>query len=497
MVIRLQKIFCVLTLMLISNHCMAFSVIDESVTWANVAQGHHQYGNPRPSSCSGITSTQLVLNNSAKIRGTLGVSLEYCSVNDGAGLPNDSCDDINGGGHKCSVTGADVIGLNLTGGNAFKTSTGADGGIGYCNKDDRLTLGQDGKSQFNSVSLYSACTLTMSASQGEYRFKSLAIGGGATLVLTTGDYFFESLTLNDSSKVELVGDVRIFIKDNSLFNGTSVNSANLYKLLIVGYSNISLTGAANISANIYSNETLSLSNSSVINGRVSSRYLEMNSSSSIIDSKSSGLAFHIQYGKSSVSSGGTSKSVVFDEPFQTGVVPLVFVMPTVSENNPVANDGPQSVFLSSISESGFTWERKSPAGNNVPVADMPEVHWIAVTQGQFDLTNGTKLMAGSVLQNKALVGSNNQYISVFLPSTQDVVLNQLQTQNNNCWLTSTSQFTSSGVELAMDTSEVTSNSGKCEPSKLNANNLQYEKIAYLSVTSGSCLLYTSPSPRDS
>ncbi|MFK3977385.1 DUF6701 domain-containing protein [Shewanella vesiculosa] len=363
---------------------------------------------------------------------------------------------------------------------------------------------------------------TISLAEGEYRNVSVANGGDKKVVFTTengkykiknltassgtiefsaGQYWIESMNINNG--VQLIfppsGRVSFFIKNDYVQkNLTLASSAD--KLLFYNYGKFEIEGGASLNAYVVSENTVTINGSAKIQGAVTGKDIILNGSSSVTFSANADqidlvpdcsikiqtiTPFHIQYGKSAASSGSTSKSVVFDSAFQSGVMPLVFVMPTVSENNPVANDGPQSVFLSSISASGFTWERKWPSGNRVSAAEMPEVHWIAVTPGQFDLNNGSQLIAGSVLQNKALVGSNNQYISVSLPSTQDVVLNQLQTQNNNCWLTSTSQFTSSGIELAMDTSEVRNNSGQCEPSKLNANNLQYEKIAYLSVTSGS------------
>ncbi len=193
--------------------------------------------------------------------------------------------------------------------------------------------------------------------------------------------------------------------------------------------------------------------------------------------------FHMQFGKAAQA----STSVIFDKPFLSGVTPLVFVMATISEAD-TNDDGPAAVFVSDISNTGFKWTQKespSSAGNSVASKPMPEIHWIAVTSGTYDLSNGTQLIAGSVLQNKALIGSTNQYVAVTLPSTQNVVLNQLQTQNNDCWLTSTSQFTTSGIELAMDASEVRNNSGQCETGKLDNNSLKSEKIAYLSVKSGS------------
>ena len=62
---------------------------------------------------------------------------------------------------------------------------------------------------------------------------------------------------------------------------------------------------------------------------------------------------------------------------------------------------------------------------------MAEVHWIAVTPGTYKLPNDTKLIAGAVDYDQALIGSNSPYTPVALPSTQDVLLNQIQTKVYN------------------------------------------------------------------
>ncbi|WP_392341814.1 hypothetical protein [uncultured Shewanella sp.] len=192
--------------------------------------------------------------------------------------------------------------------------------------------------------------------------------------------------------------------------------------------------------------------------------------------------FHIQYGKSTVSGSG-STYVTFDAAFPTAVTPLVFLMPTTEESN---NDGPASVFIDSVSEQGFTWSQKEPSlttNRYVKSTEMSEVHWIAVTAGAYDLPNNTKLIAGSVDYDKALIGSNSPYTSVTLPLDNKVVLNQIQTQNNNCWFTSTSTSSGSELQLALDTSEVYS-SGQCQPGNLNNNPIQNETIGYLVLESG-------------
>ena len=313
-----------------------------------------------------------------------------------------------------------------------------------------------------------------------------------------GDYDYNNGNFDNKAVIKTTGaTARLYFNNLNLTNANINLDEAPENLIIYVAGSLSISGNTNINAIVYVAGSVSMSGNSSITGALGAGGALTLSGNSSVDFKPisnanfngmcdvAAVAFHIQYGKSAATTGNVSKSVVFDSAFQSGILPLVFVMPTISDNNPVTNDGPQSVFLSAISETGFTWERKSPPGNKVAAADMPEVHWIAVTPGSYNLSNNTQLIAGSVLQNKALIGSNNQYVDVALPSVQNVVLNQIQTQNNNCWLTSTSQFTNNGIQLAMDASEVRNNSGQCERGKLDNNSLQNEKIAYLSVQSGS------------
>jgi MSHA biogenesis protein MshQ len=462
---------------LFTTTVFAFDVIDESVTWPKVAQGHHQNNN---NSCHKINNPQLSMQGSSRINGTLGADLAYCSNNSGSGLPNNSCDTASGGDRFCTVTGSDTRGLSFSGNNAFKTSNGAGGGVGSCTANQNISLGDTGQNQFSSIALNSACTVTLSSTQQEYRFQSIAAENGAKLVFPAGDYWINSLTLNQNAQIVVQGNARIFIGNNTELNGAKVNETNTHSLQLIAYKNLSLTSGAIIGGRVYSDETLTIDGNSIINGRVTSRYLSINSNGQINDA-SVAVPFHIQYGKA------TSASISFTTAFPTGVTPLVFLMPTVSQTN-TNNDGPASALLGNVTAQEFTWskqEPESPTNQYIPSNNMPEVHWIAVTPGNYDLPNGTKLIAGSVNYNQALFGSNSPYTPVTLPASQDVLLNQIQTRNNNCWFTSTSQFTSTGIELALDTSEVRDNSARCQPGGLNNSQIQNETIGYLSLKSGS------------
>lgn len=287
-----------LFMLIFSTPSMAFDPIDQNVIFAKVAQGHH--GN-NSNVCHQISSPQLKINNLGIINGTGGESLDYCSSNDGSGLSDSSCDDGSGGVRKCTVDGSDIRGLKLTGSNAFLYSNGVGGGYGSCGSNEQLTLGANGQNQFNNVALYSTCTLTLSASQNEYRFNSIELGGGATLVLPEGDYWIKNFTLNQNAKVVLQGNVRIFILQSFGLNGATFNEANNASALIIGYSDVLLTGTTLLNGRVYSNNKIAVNNDAIINGRVTSRYLEINSNGQINDGTPPLQCFNDNFSQSTLS----------------------------------------------------------------------------------------------------------------------------------------------------------------------------------------------------
>lgn len=262
--------FGYIVLVLVSFSSLAFDVIDESAIFPNVAQGHH--GN-RNSACHQISGEQLIINTGGRINGTEGKELDFCSMFEWS--PDDSCDDGAGGDRRCTIDGTDIRGLKMKGSNRFRYSNGVNG-FGYCNNGDQLSLGFDGQSQFGSVSLYSLCTLTLSASQSEYRFANIAMGNGAKLIIPAGDYWIENLQLNQNAELILQGNVRLFIGNSSQLNGAKVNEAYGAALTIVAYDDFTLNSGTLLNGKLYSDDIVTLNGSSTINGAVTSRYLRMN-----------------------------------------------------------------------------------------------------------------------------------------------------------------------------------------------------------------------------
>ncbi|MFQ1713851.1 DUF6701 domain-containing protein [Aeromonas veronii] len=276
----MRNLWIVAAVLLFSGAAGAFQVIDTATYFPAVAQGHR--GNTGYS-CNTLGNPALTQNGQAKISGTAGAALRYCTSNLGAGLPLDGCDNSNGSRRQCTVTGSTIQGLAITSGNAFLTSNGSNGGISYCNAGDSINLGSASQYQFSSLSIYNSCTVTFSSARTEYRIQKLEAGSGAKLVLPSGDYWIDQLTLNQGAEIEVQGDVRIFVNQATQFNGAVLNRSSMGSLLLFGYQNITLNSDTLLNGFVYSDQALVMNNTSVINGRTTSRSLTMASNSAIND----------------------------------------------------------------------------------------------------------------------------------------------------------------------------------------------------------------------
>lgn len=287
---------------LLSAYALAFQDIDHSIYFPSVVQGH--------GSCSGAPNPQLIQYNSARINGTNNSVVDFCSINATNERPNTRCDN-----NLCQVSGNTVPSLSLAGINAFKTSSVSGTEIGWCNSGQSILLS---KTNIGTVQLYASCTLSFTG-QTEYKIKSLDMGSGATLVLSSGDYWIESLQLNQGGEVVVDGDVRLFIRNNSDWNSAQINVSGSGNLTIVGYNNITLNQSNQVKAYLYVGGTLTLHNTSVINGRVTSRRLFMEANTEINQNEQQGYAcFTDDFNRSSLgqnwipytSSGNFTPSII-------------------------------------------------------------------------------------------------------------------------------------------------------------------------------------------
>ncbi len=276
----MRNLWIVAAMWLFSGAAGAFEVIGTSTYFPAVAQGHR--GNTGYS-CNTLGNPALTQNGQAKISGTAGAALKYCTSNLGSGLPLDGCDNSNGTRRQCTVSGATIQGLSITSGNAFLTGNGSHGGVSYCNAGDSINLGSASQYQFSSLSLYNSCTVTFSSARTEYRIQKIEAGSGAKLILPSGDYWIDQLTLNQGAEIEVQGDVRIFVNQAAQLNGAVLNRSSTGSLLLFGYQDITLNNDTLLNGYVYSDQGLVMNNTSVVNGRTTSRSLTMASNSAIND----------------------------------------------------------------------------------------------------------------------------------------------------------------------------------------------------------------------
>ncbi|MFQ1686252.1 DUF6701 domain-containing protein [Aeromonas veronii] len=267
---------------LFSGAAGAFQTINNGTTFPAVVQGH---GGTSNGWCGwwGNNYSTLTMNGSAKITGTEGRTLNFCYSNQNAGMPVDSCDNSNGSRRLCTITPDTIQGLSTSGGNAFLAGNGSSGGVPFCSAGQAISLGSASQYQFSSLSLYSSCTVTFSSARTEYRIQKIEAGSGAKLILPSGDYWIDQLTLNQGAEIEIQGEVRIFVKQATQLNGAVLNRSGTGSLLLFGYQDITLNNDTLLNGYVYSDQTLVLNNTSVINGRTTSRSLTMASNSAIND----------------------------------------------------------------------------------------------------------------------------------------------------------------------------------------------------------------------
>ncbi|MEC4725454.1 polymer-forming cytoskeletal protein [Shewanella sp. D64] len=466
----------------------AFDDIDLHITFPAVAQGHHETSNYQCSG-AGAYSKQLEQKHNAKINGTEGLDLNFCSSSEGhKDWPSDGCDTGNGGARNCSITGRDIAGISLTGANAFKE---ANSNVEIeCCPGGSINLGTNGNSEFEEIKIDDECVITFSTAYQEYRIESLELKSGGELIFPSGDYWIEEI---ENEGKDLIirpqGKVRIFIGEKHAHLKDFTIAENLTGVTtLVVYDHLELKGNSVVNALIYADVHITLKDNAVVIGRVTSGRLKMEKNSIINASNISPQKFDFKFGKA------TSNSVTFDSAFDSDVTPLIFLMPTVSTNNPYSNDGPASVFITQVSNRGFTWSQKEPDSSSYrykPSLKMPELHWISTTIGEHKLSDGSYLKAGVVEVKEPLYQNSGSYQRVTNRRNYDVVLNQIQTTANRCWLTSTTKWDQNNVFIGIDVSEVVDagpglgyGNKYCQPGDIKLNKLNKEKVGYLALQSG-------------
>ncbi|HAT05901.1 MAG TPA: MSHA biogenesis protein MshQ [Aeromonas salmonicida] len=258
-------------LALLGSQAWAFDPIDIGTVFPAVVQGHH--GNSS-NTCHQINGNQLIQLNNSKINGTGGLPLNFCSIQpDQNNTPR--CDDGAGGYEVCAVTGSDIQGLPLSGNNKFPT-IGANNDL-TCSSGSRTAS----SASYRTMTVDN-CTMTF-PSRSEYQIKTLTLRNRATLILGDGDYFIDKLNIdNVTIRLSGSGTTRIFVnQDVTLFNTVNVNSNNQGSLIWVNYGNMVLDNATTFYGYLYGDNKLTMNNYAAVYGRVTARYLVMDSQSSI------------------------------------------------------------------------------------------------------------------------------------------------------------------------------------------------------------------------
>ncbi|EIS3738556.1 MSHA biogenesis protein MshQ [Aeromonas hydrophila] len=261
-------------LALFTSQVWAFDPIDTSTIFPAVAQGHHGDNND---TCHQISGYQLSQLNNPKINGTGGLPLNFCSIRpDQNNTPR--CDNGVGGYKVCAITGSDIRGLPMaTGNNKFPTITSVMPLL--CLQGQQTALFSD----YGSAAVEN-CTVTF-PSRSTYQIKSLSVRNNGVLVLGDGDYFIDSLILDNATiRLSGSGTTRIFVnQDVKLLNTVNINAINQGSLVWVNYGDMTIDNSSKFYGYLYTDGRLTMNNNATVYGRVTARYLSMDTQSSIND----------------------------------------------------------------------------------------------------------------------------------------------------------------------------------------------------------------------
>ncbi|WP_025821335.1 polymer-forming cytoskeletal protein [Shewanella marina] len=493
LVTRCARILC-LVFGILSLSAFAFETIDPTTYFPKVIQGHHQ---DSPLSCNNINLTQFKQAASAQVSGTNGESVNFCSIETTA---SQGCDVASGSWHYCRVTGSSIRGLSVTGSNAFRTSNDNSFGIASCNKGQVLSRQAStsaGITHSGNITLDKQCALTFDRGS-EHRAGEVILQNGAELVLSAGDYWFESLTVTNKARIVTLGNVRIFVADITRIHDGMIQSASSQPPLLFGYRNISLANNGLVDGLIYGVQKVTIASGASVNGKVTARFLDMQDDSHINAASSSNqmVTTQLQFGKAKALLSNPYSSVhrvIFDVPYPSGTQPAVFIMPTIATAN-ANQDGPANIVISNVDHQGFSWhQQKAPEDvYQMASARMPEIHWITINEGKHTLSDGRQLTVGFTYLNDSygigvLQDQPPRFVEVDSPVDQTAIFHQKQWSNNSCWLTTGAIRNTNTIGLTLMSSQVRRTDAGvryCMPGNLNAEQIAYEKVAYMTVTPG-------------
>ncbi|WP_026960030.1 DUF6701 domain-containing protein [Aliagarivorans taiwanensis] len=425
---------------------------------------------------------------------------------------------INNDGDSCPDAGMECVSIGPSqAGNRVTIQTGNGGNNIQPAYQEVLVLGDSSSNPAYNTNTFAdinasntRVSLTFAANPGgsadtEYFIRSINLGFQGVLRMAPGTYWVENdVILQNETQlvVQGSGTVRLFIggqlraqyranlNQDSTFGGgdpeqllvytaANITLDNEVEASMFGYANgqAQLQFLAEVSGALHAaNRKVIMDNESVIRGSGDASMLDF---APLCDG-SEPADLNLQYGRSRVSSPSSNGATVsFDQSYDSP--PLVFLMTPIDSNDP-DNDGPVVAILTSVNASGFTWARQEPPNNSTPSQNIQSVDWIAINQGEFTLSDGRRLLAGSVPIDNPQGMDGSGYELVSGDTSYDVWLTQMQTRNNNCWLTSLARERN-GIRVALDVSGATDGT-QCYPGGLTQGQLQQETVGYLLAEQG-------------
>ena len=154
-----------------------------------------------------------------------------------------------------------------------------------------LGTGNYNTDSFGNITIENGGNLNFSANYGTYYIKNLTVLDGepnnssATINLSPGDYYIKKIKTKLNTTFNIIGDgaVRIFIRDNSNFEGnTRVNiSGAPENFLVYGFKNINIKNTSEFYGLIYSKTKAELKNSVKLTGAISANTVKLKNTSQI------------------------------------------------------------------------------------------------------------------------------------------------------------------------------------------------------------------------
>lgn len=192
---------------------------------------------------------------------------------------------------------------------------------------ENKTLSTGSTINYKQITLNSSASLNISASG--LKTASLSIGWNSAVTFAAGEYWIETLTMDDSAKIILAGKVILHVKtmtiaSHSLINSAAINASGTPEnLLIILHGALTLGSQATLSGFIYqtddaaNNQQISMVSPSYIFGRISAKRIVMTDGSVINGtantcptySTSSTNHYELQYSSSNITCEPASVTV--------------------------------------------------------------------------------------------------------------------------------------------------------------------------------------------